>query len=142
MRISDWSSDVCSSDLMAEDGLFFDKIADVHSRTHVPVFAILLQGAAAITVALSGTYGQILSYVVSVDFIWFGLTGAALFVFRRRDRGETRGFKTPGHPFTTGFFVAACALVVIAHVFLHPINSAIGSLILPSGLPACDRQSV
>src|SRR3546814_19719140 len=117
MRISDWSSDVCSSDLMAEDGLFFDKIADVHSRTHVPVFAILLQGAAAITVALSGTYGQILSYVVSVDFIWFGLTGAALFVFRRRDRGETRGFKTPGHPFTTGFFVAAFALVVIATVF-------------------------
>src|SRR3546814_13612225 len=107
MRISDWSSDVCSSDLMAEDGLFFDKIADVHSRTHVPVFAILLQGAAAITVALSGTYGQILSYVVSVDFIWFGLTGAALFVFRRRDRGEPRGFKTPGHPFTTAFFFAA-----------------------------------
>ncbi|HEY9554589.1 APC family permease [Allosphingosinicella sp.] len=122
---------------MAEDGLFFDKIADVHSRTHVPVFAILLQGAAAITVALSGTYGQILSYVVSVDFIWFGLTGAALFVFRRRDRGETRGFKTPGHPFTTGFFVAACALVVIATVFSHPINSAIGFLILLAGIPAC-----
>ncbi len=57
--------------------------------------AILLQGAAAIAIALSGTYGQILSYVVSVDFIWFGLTGAALFVFRRRDRWR-RGLSSAG----------------------------------------------
>src|SRR3546814_18349842 len=128
MRISDWSSDVCSSDLMAEDGLFFDKIADVHSRTHVPVFDILLQGAAAITVALSGTYGQILSYVVSVDFIWLGLTVEALFVFRRRDRAETRGFKTTGHPFTTDLLVAACPLVFFATVFSHPTKHAKGSM--------------
>ena len=44
----------------------------------MPVVAIVLQGAAAILIALSGTYEQILSYVVSVDFIFFGLTGAAL----------------------------------------------------------------
>lgn len=123
---------------MAEDGLFFDKIAEVNSRTHVPVFAILLQGAAAIAVALSGTYGQILSYVVSVDFIFFALTGAALFVFRHRDRDTMEGgFRTPGHPFTTGFFVAACVLVVVATVFNHPVNSAIGFLILLAGIPAC-----
>src|SRR3546814_18986296 len=79
---------------MAEDGLFFDKIADVHSRTHVPVFAILLQGAAALTVALSGTSGQILSYVVSVVPLWFVLPGAALFMFRRRDLRQTRGCTT------------------------------------------------
>ena len=54
-------------------------------------------------------YGQILSYVVSVDFIWFGLTGAALFVFRRRDRGARRLPRRPAIPFTTGLFVAACA---------------------------------
>src|SRR3546814_18725762 len=57
---------------MAEDGLFFDTIADVHSRTHVPVFAILLQVAAALTVALSGTYEQILSSVVRSDDRRFG----------------------------------------------------------------------
>ena len=78
-------------------------------RTRVPVFAILLQGAVAIAIALTGTYGQILSYVVSVDFIWFALTGAALFVFRRRDADGADGFRAPGHPFTTGLFVLACA---------------------------------
>jgi len=121
---------------MAEDGLFFRKIAEVSETTRVPVIAILLQGLAAIAIALSGTYGQILSYVVSVDFIWFGLTGAALFVFRKRDPAGA-GFNAPGHPLTTGLFVLACVLIVIATVASSPINSAIGFLILLAGIPAC-----
>ena len=121
---------------MAEDGLFFRKVAEVNAATRVPVLAIALQGAVAIVIALSGTYGQILSYVVSVDFIWFGLTGAALFVFRRRD-GRAQGFNAPGHPFTTGLFVVACALIVIATVASSPVNSAIGFVILLAGIPAC-----
>ena len=102
----------------------------------MPVFAIVLQGAAAIAIALSGTYGQILSYVVSVDFIWFALTGAALFVFRRRDPGKDGGFRAPGHPFTTGLFVLACAVIVVATVANSPVNSAIGFAILLAGVPA------
>ncbi|HEU0310576.1 MAG TPA: amino acid permease [Sphingomicrobium sp.] len=121
---------------MAEDRLFFRKVAEVHPGTHAPVVAILLQGAAAIAIALTGTYGQILSYVVSIDFIWFGLTGAALFIFRRRDPSSA-GFRAPGHPVITGLFVAACALVVIATVAANPLNSAIGFLILFAGIPAC-----
>ena len=119
---------------MAEDGLFFRAVAAVNARTHAPVIAILLQGAAAIVIALSGSYGQILSYVVSVDFIWFGLTGAALFVFRRR---EARAwFQAPGHPVTTGLFVAACATVVAATVYNNLKDSAVGLLILAAGVPA------
>ena len=121
---------------MAEDKLFFRSVATVHPRTHVPVVAILLQGAVAIGIALSGSYGQILSYVVSVDFIWFGMTGAALFVFRRRDPVST-GFAAPGHPWTTGLFVVACAAIVVATVANHPANSAIGFLILAAGIPVC-----
>ena len=121
---------------MAEDGLFFRKIAEVNSATRVPIFAILLQGLVAIGIALSGTYGQILSYVVSVDFIWFGLTGAALFVFRRRDSSRG-GFRAPGHPFSTGLFVVACAVIVIATVASYPVNSSIGFAILLAGVPAC-----
>ena len=121
---------------MAEDGLFFRRVAEVNETTRVPILAIVLQGAAAIAIALSGTYGQILSYVVSVDFIWFGLTGAALFVFRRRDPSGA-GFSAPGHPFTTGLFVFACALIVIATVASNRANSLIGFAILLAGIPAC-----
>ncbi|MEP7131146.1 MAG: amino acid permease [Sphingomicrobium sp.] len=122
---------------MAEDGLFFRRVAQVSARTRVPVVAIVLQGVAAAVIALSGTFGQILSYVVSVDFIFFGLTGAALFVFRRRDPDQAVAFKAPLHPFTTGLFVAACALTVIATLWNNPVNSLIGYAILLAGVPAC-----
>ncbi|HEY1402960.1 MAG TPA: amino acid permease [Pyrinomonadaceae bacterium] len=124
---------------MAEDGLFFRRIAEVNARTRVPVFAITLQGAAAIVIALSGKYGQILNYVVSVDFIWFGLTGLSLFIFRRRlpPGDDAAGFKVPGHPYTTALFVAACWLVVLSTVYKYPANSAIGFLIVIAGIPAC-----
>jgi APA family basic amino acid/polyamine antiporter len=121
---------------MAEDKLFFRGVAKVDARTHVPIVAILLQGLAAILIALSGTYGQILSYVVSVDFIFFGLTGAALFAFRRRD-GEKASFEVPLHPWTTLLFVIACAVIVVATVWNNPVNSLIGFAILALGIPAC-----
>src|SRR5437773_154777 len=119
---------------MAEDGLFFRAVARVHPTTRVPVVAIAVQGLVAIAIALSGTYEQILGYVVSTDFIFFGLTGLALFVFRRRQPpGE---FRTPGHPVTTGVFVLACWAIVIATIIRSPANSAIGFAILAAGLPA------
>ena len=122
---------------MAEDGLFFRGVAQVSKRTRVPVIAIVLQGVAAAVIALSGTFGQILSYVVSVDFIFFGLTGAALFVFRRRDPDQQVFFNAPGHPFTTAIYVLACWTVVVATIANNPLNAIIGYVILAAGVPAC-----
>lgn len=126
---------------MAEDRVFFASVAKVHPRTRVPILAIALQGAAAIVIALSGTYEQILSYVVAVDFIFFGLTGLALFVFRKRlaeasAETQTAGFRTPGHPITTAIFTLTCWIVVIGTFVRYPVNSAIGLGILLAGLPA------
>ena len=119
---------------MAEDKVFFRRVAWVHPKTHVPVVAIALQGIVAIVIAVSGRYEQILNYVVSVDFIFFGLTGAALFVFRRRDPKHA-GFRAPGHPVTTFVFVAACAIVVASTIAKYPENSAVGLIILAAGIP-------
>lgn len=122
---------------MAEDGLFFKSIAWVHPRTRVPVVAIALQGALAIVIALSGKYEQILNYVVSVDFIWFGLTALSVFVFHHRAEIDSHGtiYKIPGHPVTTAFFIVACALVVISTIYKYPANSAIGLAIVLAGIP-------
>jgi APA family basic amino acid/polyamine antiporter len=119
---------------MARDGLFFGAVARVHPRTRVPVVAIVLQGLVAIVIALSGRYEQILNYVVSVDFIFFGVTAASLFVFRRR--GQAGSFRTPGHPVTTVFFVFACAFVVSNAVWRYPGNTVVGLAILAAGVPA------
>jgi APA family basic amino acid/polyamine antiporter len=118
---------------MAQDGVFFRAVGELHPRTRVPVLAIVLQGVVAAVIALSGRYEQILNYVVSVDFIAFGLTGVALFVFR--SRGETGRFRAPGHPWTTAFFVLSCWLVVAATIRRFPGDSAIGLGILALGLP-------
>ncbi|HEX9405903.1 MAG TPA: amino acid permease [Thermoanaerobaculia bacterium] len=119
---------------MATDGVFFRAVARVSAKTQVPMVAIALQGVVAIIITLSGTYEQILSYVVAVDFIFFGLTGLSLFIFRRRL--PPAPFRTPGHPVTTAVFVAACWAVVIATIVRSPVNSAIGIGILLAGLPA------
>jgi len=121
---------------MAEDGVFFRALTKVNEQSHVPILAIVLQGIAAAVIALSGTYGQILAYVVSVDFLFFGLTGAALFVFRRRNP-RAPGFSAPGHPVTTGIFVIACFLIVVTTVANNLMNSLIGYAILLLGIPAC-----
>jgi APA family basic amino acid/polyamine antiporter len=130
---------------MAEDGLFFKSVAWLAPRTRVPVVAIALQGVLAIVIALSGRYEQILNYVVSVDFIWFGLTAASLFVFRRRPTaslidGSTETvradhFRVPGHPVTTVLFVVACALIVLSTIYKYPANSAVGLVIVLAGIP-------
>jgi APA family basic amino acid/polyamine antiporter len=119
---------------MAEDGLFFRAVARVSKRSRVPVVAIILQALATIIIALSGSFGQILSYVVSVDLIFFGLTGASLFIFRRRSSQKVN--VVPGHPFTTLLFVTSCFLVVVATVWNAPVNSLIGYTILLAGVPA------
>jgi APA family basic amino acid/polyamine antiporter len=119
---------------MAADGLFFRSVGRISAKTHVPVVAIALQGIVAVVITLSGTYDQILSYVVSTDFIFFGLTGLALFIFRRRQ--PAAGFRTPGHPVTTAVFTISCWIVVIATIAKSPMNSAIGFAILAAGLPA------
>lgn len=119
---------------MADDKLFFRQVAWLHPKTLVPVVAIVLQGAWAMIIAASGRYEQILNYVVSVDFIFFGLTAVCVFVFRRRDNFDTK-FKIPLHPFTTIFFIAACFFVVGNTIYKYPENSFIGLAIMLIGIP-------
>ncbi|HJT44850.1 MAG TPA: amino acid permease [Chthoniobacterales bacterium] len=128
---------------MAEDGLFFSSLAKLN-RARVPALAIGLQGAVAIVITLSGRYEQILNYVTSVDVLFFALTAAAVFVFRRQPAvagapaervPPEKKFRIPGHPFTTLFFMLACIAVAFSTVYRYPHNTAMGFGIMLSGLP-------
>ena len=127
---------------MAEDGLFFSSIGRLSPRTRVPVAAIALQGVFAIVIALSGRYEQILSYVISMDFLFFGLTATCLFVFRRREAqsvaasgDEAGSYRVPGHPVTTVLFIAVSWLFVANTIYKYPGNTAVGIGILLAGIP-------
>lgn len=124
---------------MAEDGLFFRTIAWLDPRTRVPAVAIVLQSVWTMVIAFSGRYEQILNYVISMDFLFFGLTATTIFVFRRRAaRGEmnaSHSYRMPGHPVSTAMFVAICWWVVANTVYRYPRNSLIGFVLLLAGIP-------
>jgi basic amino acid/polyamine antiporter, APA family len=124
---------------MAEDGLFFRAVAWVHPTTRVPVVAIVLQSVWTIVIALSGRYEQILNYVVSMDWVFFGATAATLFVFRRRQLSgamRVEGVpRVPGHPYTTAIFVAISCWIVANTLYQYPQNSLIGFALLAAGVP-------
>jgi basic amino acid/polyamine antiporter, APA family len=119
---------------MARDGLFFRAAARLGARGRAPAGAIILVAVWTGILALSGSYESILSYVTAMNFLFFGLTAAGLFVLRARDRGA-EAFRTPLHPLTTGLFVAACAVVVASAFWSFPVDSLIGYAILAAGAP-------
>ncbi|HEX8879131.1 MAG TPA: hypothetical protein VF749_03835, partial [Candidatus Acidoferrum sp.] len=120
------------------DRVFFRSVAWVHPRTRVPVIAIALQGVWAMVIALTGTYAQVVNYVVAMDSIFFGLTALCLLLLRRRDatsRPAASDYRVPGHPWTTLLFIAAEWLVVISTFVRDPRRSTIGLLLAIAGLP-------
>lgn len=117
---------------MAQDGAFFRGVAAVHPRTRAPVVAIALQGGVAAVLALLGTFEVLQRYVVAIDFVFFALSAACLFVFRRR--GEAPDM--PGHPLTTIVFIGICALVVFSTFVHDPVHSIAGLALTLAGIPA------
>ena len=125
---------------LARDGLFFRWAAKVTEKGRAPMIAILLQATWTVILALSGRYDQILSYVVSMNFLFFGACASCLFAIRWRARRagtpvEDGGFRTPWHPVTNGLFIAACVTVVACSFWAYPVNSLIGYAIMLMGLP-------
>ena len=123
---------------MARDRIFFDSFARLHPRFRTPVVALVAQGAWASVLVLSGTYGELLDYVVFGDWIFFGLTAATLFVFRRRDElaGATRPeFVTPAWRLSVLLFMAASVYVVAGSVRANPGNALRGAALILLGVP-------
>ena len=121
---------------MAADGAFFPQVARLHPRYRTPSLAIVLQSTWAIALTMTGTYGQLLDYVVFADWIFFGLTVAAVFVFRRKMPDAPRPFRTWGYPVTPALFVAAAVAIVISVIRVSPMQSAIGAALMAAGVPA------
>jgi APA family basic amino acid/polyamine antiporter len=118
---------------MAERGLFFRGVADLHPRWRTPVRAILLQTAwAAVLVLAWGTFESLVSYVLFVDWIFFGLTGAAVFVLRRR-HGPPAGYRVPGYPLVPLAFVATSAWFVASTLVAQPAQAIAGAMLLGAG---------
>lgn len=124
---------------MARDKLFLPSVARLHPRFQSPSRAIVIQSGWAILLVLTGTYAQLVDYVVLADWIFFALAGASLFVFRVRHPVAERApgtFRTPGYPLVPGLFVGMGVLIVGSVLRSNPMGSGIGLALLATGVPA------
>ena len=123
---------------MAADGTFLPALAKLHPKYRTPALAIAVQTAWACALALTGEYGRLLNYVVFADWIFFGLTVAALMVFRRTHPLNTRprdAFVAPGYPIVPLAFIVVAVAVVLSVVFNDPSSAARGAVLLAAGVP-------
>lgn len=121
---------------MARDGLFFRKLAEVHPRFKTPAFAVMAGAVWSIVLAISGTFDQLLTYVVFVGWIFYALAAASIFVYRRRAPDAVRPYRVPGFPITPILFVLAAAALALNTIVTQPLRAGVGLGIVLAGSPA------
>jgi APA family basic amino acid/polyamine antiporter len=124
---------------MARDGVFLASVSRLHPRFRSPTRAIFLQTGLAVLLLFWKDYAQLVDYVVFADWIFFGLAGASLFVFRQRiplvDRPPGT-FRTPWYPVLPALFTAVAVYIVSSSFVSDPRGSVFGVLLLATGIPA------
>ena len=121
---------------MAADGLFFREIAKVHPRFRTPVNAIIVQSVWSIVLLLFwGTLENLITYTVSVEWIFFTLAAIGIFMFRRKLKNTERAYKAFGYPVTPLIFIVINIWFVINIMINKPLHMAIGVGFLLLGVP-------
>ena len=120
---------------MARDRLFFRKAAEVSARTHTPVFSLVIQAIWASVLALSGTYSDLLDYVIFAQLLFYVLTVSALFVLRRKLPDLERPYKAFGYPVVPALYILLAALVMVDLLWVKPKYTWPGLIIVLTGLP-------
>jgi len=121
---------------MARDGVFFHQLAKVHPRFRTPAFAVLAGSAWAILLAATGTFEQLLTYVVFTGWLFYALGAASIFIYRRNGQHDVSSYRVPGYPWTPLLFIVAAAALVINTIVNQPGRAAIGIGIVILGVPA------
>ena len=121
---------------MARDGVFFARLAEVHPRFATPAAAIVSSSAWSAVLVLTGSFEQLLTYVVFMSWLWFALAALAIFAYRRRPAPAHPAFRTPGYPATPALFILAAMLIVVNTLIAQPVQSVIGLGFAVLGVPA------
>ncbi len=121
---------------MARDGLFFHRLSEVHPRFRTPAIAVLAGSAWAAVLAATGTFEQLLTYVVFTGWLFYALGAASIFIYRRRSDELAISYRVPGYPWTPLLFIVAAAAIVINTMATQPIRAAVGLGVVLLGVPA------
>lgn len=119
---------------MAKDGLFFRRVAEINKKG-VPGFAIAVQGVWAVLLCLSGTYSNLLDYVIFAVLLFFSLTILAIFVLRAKRPEIQRPYKAFGYPVIPGFYILVTTFIMIILLIYKPNYTFPGLIIVLIGIP-------
>ena len=120
---------------MARDRVFFSKLAEVHPRYGTPAFAVVVSSLWAMVLAVSGSFEQLLTYVIFISWVFYALGAVAVFVYRSREPNVVRPFRTPGYPLTPLLFVLAALAIVGNTIVEQPARAAVGLGVAALGVP-------
>jgi basic amino acid/polyamine antiporter, APA family len=119
---------------MARDGLFFPFAGRLNARG-VPAAGLVLQGVWASLLIFSGTYGQLLDYVIFAALLFYVLTVAGLFVLRRTRPDAERPYRALGYPVVPALYVFLCAVLALDLLVVKPVYTWPGLIIVLTGIP-------
>ena len=128
---------------MARRGEFFSWAGRLNPRYATPNTALVVQGVWASVLAFSGTYNQLVTYMVFVSFLFYSMSSAAVLVLRRREPGLERPYRAWGYPVTPVVFILFSGYLIVNTVRETPQDAAIGAALLLVGLPVywyCRRR--
>ena len=120
---------------MAKDKLFFRRAAELNPKTASPIFALVLQCIWTVLLTLSGSYNDLLDYVIFAVLLFYILTIAGLFVLRRTRPQMERPYKAIGYPVLPAIYIAAASLIEVLLLLYKPNYTWPGLIIVLLGLP-------
>ncbi len=120
---------------MARDGLFFESLARVSRKNHVPLISLVVQAVWAGVLVLSGSFDQLTDFAIFAFWLFYGMVTASVFVFRHRQPDTPRPYRTWGYPVVPAIFVLVTIYLILFTIKNAPVQSFIGLTIIAAGLP-------
>ena len=120
---------------MAQDGLFFKACGRVDPKTHVPVVSLWVQCAWGSALTLSGSYSDLLDYVIFAVLLFYILTIVGLFVLRRTQPLMERPYKAIGYPVLPAIYIVAASVIEVLLLMYKPSYTWPGLLLVLTGIP-------
>ncbi len=120
---------------MARDNLFFRRTGTLHPEHKTPAFGLVVQAVWASALCLSGTYSQLLDYVIFAAVLFYMVTASGLFALRVRRPQTERPVRAPGYPWLPAAYVLATGLIAVDLLFEKPQYTWPGLIIVALGVP-------
>jgi len=120
---------------MAKDGLFFRKVAKLHPKYKTPAISLMVQMVWTCVLCISGSYGQLLDYIIFAVLVFYILTIVGLFVLRRTRPEAVRPYKAVGYPILPAIYIVMALFIDIVLLRYKPQYTWPGLIVVLLGIP-------